>query len=115
MSAVSIQAQEIRQETPSAFAGLDVHPQYPGPESFQQYVMSYVKGMRLHKSQRIYVSFVVEKDGSLSNATFSDGTEEKMKKKILKAFKKCKKWSPGIQDNKPVRVSYTLPITISIK
>lgn len=93
---------------------LDVAPQYPGPGTFQEYVNGYIKNIRFKISQRVNINFVVEKDGTLSNVVFPEGTEDKMVKRILKAFKKCKKWSPGIHNSKPVRVSYTLPIRVRV-
>lgn len=61
----------------------------------------------------IQVSFVVEKDGTLSsfevNRDLGFGTGEQ----AVKLLKRAKKWSPGIQNGIPVRVAYTLPIRLS--
>ena len=65
---------------------------------------------------KIYVSFVVEKDGSMTaikvlrDPGYGLGNEAI---RVLKSMKK--KWTPGIQNGKPVRASYNLPITINIR
>ncbi len=61
----------------------------------------------------VVVSFVVERDGSLTDINvvrdLSFGTGEE----AVRVLKKAKKWAPGVQNGRPVRVSYTLPITLS--
>ncbi|MBY8963766.1 energy transducer TonB [Flavobacterium sp. D11R37] len=100
-------------------AGLQVQPQYPGGmDEFYNYVN---KNFRIpdidqDMTARIYVSFVVEKDGSMTGIKvlrdpgYGLGKEAE---RVLKSMKK--KWQPGIQNGKPVRASYNLPITINIR
>lgn len=61
----------------------------------------------------VVISFVVETDGSLTDIKvvrdLGFGTGEE----AIRLLKKAAKWSPGIQNGRPVRVSYTLPITLS--
>ena len=83
-------------------------------ETFQQYVQKRVGNVRPTITQKIFIEFIVEKDGSLSNITFSEATEERTKKKFLKVFKKCPKWQPGLLNGKPVRVRYMMPIMITV-
>lgn len=113
LSAWSTAAQEGTEEEAKAATGLQIQPVYPGSTSFQQYVASYLKGMSFKKSQKIIVS-VVEKDGSLTNTEFSEGAEKKIKKKIQEALKESVRWSPGIQNGKPVRVRYSFPVNIKV-
>jgi periplasmic protein TonB len=60
----------------------------------------------------VFVSFVIEKDGSLTDikvlkdAGFGTGDE------AIRVLKKCKNWVPGEQSGKKVRCSYTLPINL---
>jgi protein TonB len=109
----TILAQEEIVDTPVERIGLQAVPIYPGGEgAFQQYIVSEIKDLTFRIPQTIYVHFVVEKDGSLSNVTFSGAKNEKVQKRVKKALKKCRKWTPGMQEDKPVRVSYTLPIII---
>ncbi|AXG74270.1 energy transducer TonB [Flavobacterium arcticum] len=100
-------------------AGLQVQPEYPGGiEEFYNYVNKNFRIPDIDQDMkaRIYVSFVVEKDGSMTGIKvlrdpgYGLGKEAE---RVLKSMKK--KWSPGIQNGKPVRASYNLPITINIR
>ncbi|NDI97873.1 hypothetical protein GWA97_02165 [Flavobacterium sp. LaA7.5] len=65
---------------------------------------------------RIYVSFIVEKDGSMSNIKILRDPGHGLGDEALRVLKTMdKKWIPGEMDGKPVRASYNLPITINIR
>jgi protein TonB len=65
---------------------------------------------------RIIVQFVVEKDGSLTGIKILRDPGYGLGKEAERVLKSVKtKWSPGIQNGKPVRASYNLPITINVK
>lgn len=67
-----------------------------------------------HIQGTVQVSFIVEKDGSLSdlvvNKKLGYGTDEE----ALRVLKLSKNWSPGMKDGQAVRVKYTIPIKFSI-
>ncbi|HTG67178.1 MAG TPA: energy transducer TonB, partial [Flavobacterium sp.] len=58
------------------------------------------------------VSFVVEKDGSLTDIKVLRDIGYGTGKEAIRVLQKSPKWNPGIQNGKPVRVQYSLPITI---
>ncbi|MES2265769.1 MAG: energy transducer TonB [Bacteroidota bacterium] len=60
---------------------------------------------------RVVVTFIVEKDGSLSEAKVIRSVSEAADEEALRIIKKMPKWNPGIQNNNPVRVQYSMPIT----
>lgn len=100
-------------------AGLQVQPEFPGGiAAFLGYVQ---KNFRIPEvdqdmTARIYVSFVVEKDGTLTDIKVLRDPGYGLGKEAMRVLKSVKtKWSPGIQNGKPVRASYNLPITINIK
>ena len=64
-------------------------------------------------SGKIIVSFVVEIDGSLSDIHIIKDLGYGTGKQIVDILKKSPKWKPGIQNGKPVRVMYNLPIVIA--
>ncbi|RZJ76184.1 MAG: energy transducer TonB [Flavobacterium sp.] len=101
------------------YAGLQVQPEYPGGmKAFNKFIQDNIRLPELDKdlNVKIYVSFVVEKDGSMTNIKavrdpgYGLGKEAE---RVLRAMKK--KWSPGVQNGKNVRASYSLPISINIK
>jgi protein TonB len=65
-------------------------------------------------SGKVFVSFVVEKDGSLSNITVDRGAGFGMDEEAARVLKLAHAWKPGKQNGQPVRVKYTLPISFSM-
>ena len=59
---------------------------------------------------KVFVQFVIEKDGSITDVKVSRGVDASLDKEAVRVVKAMPKWKPGKQRGKPVRVSYTLPI-----
>ena len=59
---------------------------------------------------RVIVSFVIEKDGSVTEAKILKGVSDEADTEALRLIKKMPKWEPGIQNNTPVRVRFSMPI-----
>lgn len=62
----------------------------------------------------VEVSFVVEKDGSLTNFKIRRDLGYGTGQEAVKVLQKAPKWKPGIQNGKPVRVMFTMPIRLSV-
>ena len=95
---------------------LDKLPEFPGGiAKFYTYIgknfeTPYTNGER---SIRIYVSFVVEKDGSMTEIQVKNDPGYGLAKEAIRVLKSLKtKWTPGMIGSKPVRTSYNLPITV---
>lgn len=99
---------------PSAI--LDKQPEFPGGiGQFYKYVGNNFRrpDLDMEKTLKVYVSFVVEKDGSLTDIIARNDPGYGMGKEAIRVLKSLKvKWSPGILDGKPVRTAYSLPITV---
>lgn len=63
----------------------------------------------------VYVQFVVEKDGSISDVKVLRGIGGGCDEEAVRVVKSMPKWKPGKQRGQPVRVYYTLPIDFKIK
>ncbi|MGZ3754796.1 MAG: energy transducer TonB [Mucilaginibacter sp.] len=61
-------------------------------------------------SGKVYVSFIVEKDGRLSSFLVERGVGYGMDEEALRVLHKAPAWKPGKQNGQPVRVKYTLPL-----
>lgn len=59
---------------------------------------------------RVTVSFVIERDGRLTNIEVIQSPDRSLSEETIRALNKSPKWSPGKQRNQPVRVKYTLPV-----
>lgn len=98
-------------------AGIEVQPEFPGGNkilfTFISKNFKYTDEMKEKELKgRVVASFVVEKDGSLSDIkvirSIGYGTEDE----VLRILKSMPKWIPGEQNGKKVRCSYVIPIMI---
>lgn len=97
---------------------LDVWAMYPDGDV--QGVLKYVKE-RVHYPENlsadikgfINVSFVVNKDGSLSDITLKKGLDPALDGQVIQAFKGMPKWKPAQKDGKAVRSSYLMAVGVS--
>lgn len=112
-------------------------PRFPGCESFpedekikqacskeklKEYItknLNYPAEARVNKIEGVvYVKFVVDKDGSVSNVSVindpGSGLGEASKKLVESMNKMPKKWQPALQNNQPVRVYFTLPVSFKL-
>ena len=64
-----------------------------------------------HKPAKIYISFIVEKDGSISNVTILRGANQRLDKIAVDLIKNSPTWKPGINTGAP-HVKCSLPINI---
>ena len=64
---------------------------------------------------RVVVEFVVNKDGTIVDPRVVRGVDPSLDKEAIRVKKKKKKWKPGKQGGKPVRVKYTVPVTFRLK
>ncbi|RVU02961.1 energy transducer TonB [Mucilaginibacter limnophilus] len=63
---------------------------------------------------RVFISFIIEKDGKLSDITVLRGGEHGFGEEALRVLKKAAAWTPGIQNGRPVRVKYVIPINFQM-
>lgn len=61
---------------------------------------------------KVYVSFIVEKDGSLTDIKVLRDIGFGTGKEAIRVLNKCPKWTPAQKNGKPIRALYSLPITI---
>jgi TonB family protein len=57
----------------------------------------------------VFLTFIVEKDGSVSNVTVLKGVHPLLDDEAVKAISESPKWSPGLQRGQPVRVRFQPP------
>ena len=60
---------------------------------------------------RVLVTFIVKKDGSLSDVRVAKSEDPALDKEAVRLVKSMPKWSPGIREGKYVNVKFTLPVT----
>ena len=103
----------------SIYQIVDEMPQFPGGEAaMMKFVANNVKYPQEAKDKeidgRVFVSFVVEKDGSVSNVKVMRGIGGGCDEEAVRVISAMPKWKPGIKDGKPVRVSYMMPLNFKL-
>lgn len=94
-------------------------PSFPGgPNAMMEFIsrtITYpVSALKQNLQGRVVVSFIVERDGSLSNAKVVKSVAPDMDKEALRVVKKMPRWIPGQQNGCKVRVKYTIPVTFRL-
>jgi len=96
-------------------AGLELMPAPVGGEAAWNKFLS--KNLRFPQeaqdasvSGRVFVSFIIEKDGSLTNITVIRGAGFGFDEEAARVLKLAKAWKPGLQNGRPVRVKFIIPI-----
>lgn len=94
--------------------------QKAGPhEGLQEFYENFVKEFKAPKLSsnqnqlKIVAKFIVEKDGSFSEITVPNQSEE-VTYEIIRVLSKMPRWKPGYHEGEPVRSSFNLPITIRL-
>lgn len=95
-------------------AGIEVKPDFPGGlEKFYAFVgKNYQAPEEEGLKGKVYVTFVVEKDGSLTDIKVIRDIGYGTGKEAIRVLNKCPKWTPGEQNGKKVRCTFSLPINI---
>lgn len=103
---------------PMASNLLDKQPEFPGGiDQFRDYVARNFVSPATDQATtvRIYVLFVIEKDGTMTGirARTTDPQLEREAIRVLKSLRK--KWRPGMLDGQPVATTFTMPILLKIE
>jgi len=100
-------------------SALQIQPKYPdgGIAGFKAFFKSKfnkkkIRDVKDESSIKVFVSFVIEKDGSISNIRILRSVSNDAGEQTVKVLEKMPKWSPGMQDGQPVRASMVLPLII---
>ena len=103
------------------FVPAEEMPTFQGGDlsKFRNWVQSNVKYPQIALENgiqgNVVIKFVVEKDGKLSNIQVLQTPDKTLADAAVQVLQKSPKWKPGKQRNKPVRVTYTLPVSFKIQ
>jgi TonB family protein len=95
-------------------------PEFPGGEmALRQYIannVNYPTDAQEKKIQgKVYVTFVVTKEGDIADAKIARGVDPSLDKEALRVINELPKWKPGYQRGIAVNVSYTVPINFVLQ
>lgn len=95
-------------------AGITEKPEFPGGmEKFYKFVgNNFQAPTEPNLKGKVYVMFIIEKDGSITNVSVLRDIGHGTGEEATRVIKLSPKWIPAQKDGVPVRVQYSLPITI---
>lgn len=99
---------------------VEVMPEYPGGMSaFYQFLQQHLDYPTLDRINglegRVYVQFIVEKDGSLTDFTIVRGGTPRMQRESIRVLQQMPAWIPGQQQGQKVRVYFVVPINFVLR
>ena len=108
------------EKTEKAFDVVEQMPQYPGgPAALMQFLAQNIRyPEEAHKAGvqgRVIVSFVVETDGSISEAKAVKSVSSELDAEALRVINCMPNWIPGRQNGEAVRVKYVVPVTFRLQ
>jgi protein TonB len=113
-------AQNKKTSNDKVFEKVEDMPEFPGGE---QAMMDFVSKNVVYPQEaqekgisgRVFVSFIVEKDGSVNEVKVMRGIGGGCDEESVRVIKAMPKWKPGKMKGKPVRVSYMMPIIFKLQ
>ena len=94
---------------------VEKQPSYPGgTDGYRDFLLANIKypeeAVKKGVTGTVYVTFVVQKDGSVANVKVLRGIGTGCDEEAVRVVRLMPKWNPGEQKGKPVDVQYNLPI-----
>ena len=91
-------------------------PSFPGgQEALMTYINHNIKYPEEDCGQgRVTVSFIVEKDGSITNATILRSVDPAFDREALRVISSMPKWIPGKNNGRKVRVRFNVPVQFKL-
>lgn len=110
----------IEAEEPPFYTKAEVMPLYKGGDNalfgdLAKQIKYPNDAIERNESGTVYLSYIVEKDGSVSEIKILKGVSESINKEAIRAFALLKNWKPGFQNGKAVRIQMALPIKFTLK
>lgn len=109
-----------KEEETKVFDVVEQMPQFPGgPQALFEYLSKHIKYPAVAEENgvqgRVIVTFVVERDGSITDVTVVKSVDPSLDKEAQRVVKSMPKWIPGKQNGAAVRVKYTVPVTFKLQ
>ena len=113
-------AEEDEEEGAKVFFIVEDMPEFPGGDlALRKFIANTIKypeaAVEKGVQGKVYVTFVVTKDGDIANTKIARGVDPLLDKEALRVVNMQPKWKPGSQRGKAVNVSYTVPINFALQ
>ena len=109
----------IEEDDDEFFMVVENMPIFPGGDlGLMKYIQKNVKYPAIAKEYnitgKVYVSFIVDKSGSVTNVKIVRGVDKNLDAEAVRVVKSLPKYKPGKQRGKSVRVMFTIPINFTL-
>lgn len=109
-----------REEDNKIFDKVEQMPSFPGGNNA---LLRYLNNNVCYPSEavdnglqgKVVVSFVVERDGSITEAKVVQSVAPSLDEEAVRVIKGMPRWQAGTQDGKPVRVKYNIPVSFRLQ
>ena len=113
-------AQPEPKEPEKVFEVVEQMPSFPGGEkALLEYLGNNIKYPVVAQENgvqgRVVISFVVEKDGSITDVKVARSVDPSLDKEATRVVKSMPRWIPGRQNGSAVRVKYTVPVAFRLQ
>ncbi|MBO4810178.1 MAG: energy transducer TonB [Prevotella sp.] len=117
---VVVEKVEQKEEETKVFEVVEQMPQFPGGDAaLMQYLSTHIKYPVVAEENgiqgRVVCTFVVERDGSITDVRVVKSVDPSLDKEAVRVIKSMPKWIPGKQNGSAVRVKYTVPVTFRLQ
>jgi TonB family protein len=116
------EAGQVAQAPSEVFTTVDVMPVFQDDTThmaLMQWVgknMTYPNEAVMNGIQgKVIVKFIIDENGNVTDPEIVRGVDTLLDQAALDVISKCPQWSPGLQDGKPVKVSFTLPVNFALQ
>ncbi len=111
---------EVKPKEEEIFVAVEQMAEFPGGQAALMKWLSqnirYPEAAQQNDIQgRVVVKFVVEKDGSIGQATIAKGVDKDLDREALRVVKKMPKWQPGKNNGVAVRSYFNLPVIFKLQ
>lgn len=113
-------ALEVAHKTDDVFVAVEQQPEYPGGmDALRTFIgknLNYPRpAANAGVSGRVFVSFVVNTDGSLADVQVLKGIGFGCDEEAVRVIQRMPRWRPGKQSGRAVRVKFNLPIAFTLE
>ena len=120
LTTASAQKTVVAEKNQQPFDVVEQMPEYPGGikalfDYLCQNVMYPEDAEKQKIEGRVIATFIVETDGSISNIEVVKPAFPSLDAEAVRVLSAMPKWKPGMQNDKVVRVKYTVPISFNLK
>lgn len=120
LKAKEVIAEEKPKEEEKVFDVVEQMPSFPGgPQALFEYLSKNIRYPAVAEENgvqgRVIVTFVVERDGSITDVKVIKSVDPSLDKEASRVVKSMPHWIPGKQNGAAVRVKYTVPVTFQLQ